>query len=189
MNSPVALGCHDSTSMVDNLGSPGNWANKVVEAASRFRVKLTVSDAESQMERRIKLLSQLNFPPFAPKTEAEFEDWVDIIARQVTKYQLCVALFQDAWEAVADTLHAKRIGSIPVPNTHEELVDIVAHSLFKCGSFVKNHELKLLQSQRCVSVFEARSWVEDNLARLYRLCIRWSYPFFINDQRLIEIAL
>jgi len=116
-------------SVVDNLGSDRQGASIAVgiaEATSRFRVRLTPAECEDQQARRVKLLAQLSLLPFQPRTEQEFEDWVDLSAKQITKHQINAALFQDAWEAAATPTYARRIGSIPVLANHEELVNAVA---------------------------------------------------------------
>lgn len=164
-------------------------ALKIVGEAGRFRVRMTPAEKESQIERRARILSQQGFPPFSPRSEEELEDWVDSVVGPVNRSQLCVRLFQEAWEASAAPLFARKIGRVPTPETHEELVNSVALELFKDETYVKQLELKVMGSYRCASGMEARAWVEDNLARFERLCRRRNYVFAISDKRVIEIAL
>ena len=177
--------------MVDDLGNNNqiNLSREIAETATRFGVNLTDKEKELQQEKRIKLKAELSLAPFAPKNEAEFEDWVDEAATQVTKLQLSSALFQDVWQSVAQVPVARKIGGIPRDENYESLVNKVARLLFKNKAYIMQFELQLWQSRRCSSVFEARIWVENNVARYYRLCVRWDYPFYLNRERLVEIAL
>jgi len=59
------------------------------------------------------------------------ESWVDTAAVVVSRNQVCVALFQDAWAAVAPPAFARHIDAILLCGTHEELVDKVATLMFK----------------------------------------------------------
>ena len=71
-------------------------ASSIVLQNQRFRVKLNEDDVERQLERRVKILSQFDLPDFKPKSEEEFEQWVDNSAAIITKNQVGVSLFQDA---------------------------------------------------------------------------------------------
>ena len=115
----------------------------IIRGNQRFRVKLSATDVDRQLEKRIKLLSQFSLAVFQPKSEEEFENWVDVAAQVITKNQICVSLFQDAWSAVAPPSLARHISSIVVTTCHETLVNEVAvFTLQKsniCSSFRSCH--------------------------------------------------
>ena len=166
--------------------------NKSIEIAQfnqRFRVKLTENDIDRQLERRIKLLNQFDLPKFRPTSEQQFEDWIDASAVIITKNQICVSIFQDAWSSVAPPALARHIGSIPICKEHEQLVNQVASLLFKSPTYVRSFEVSLLSPPRYQTVFEARIALEDTIARYYRLCKRWTHPFHLSGIRCIELAL
>ena len=165
------------------------FATTIAEGNKRFRIKLSERDIERQLERRIKLLSQFALPPFSPTSEENFENWVDDAAAIITKNQICVSLFQDAWSAVAPPSMARHISSIPIAESHELLVNKVAALLYKSPLYLRRFEVQMLQPQRQATVFEARFTLEDTIARLYRLCVRWNHEFYMSDVRCIEMAL
>ncbi len=179
--------------MVDDLGrvatNDDDIATQLVTTTQRFRVKLSERDIVRQVERRVKFLAQFNLPAFQPKSEEEFENWVDEAAQVINKNQVCVSLFQDAWSAVSPPSLARHIGSIHVADTHEELVNQVAAIFFKSPTYVRRFEVSLLQPKRHPTVFEARIALEDNVARYHRLCQRWSHPFHLSNVRCVELAL
>ena len=155
----------------------------------RFRVNLTTSDIDYQLFKRIKILQQFTLTEFKPTTEQQFEDWVDTAAIVITKNQICVSLFQDAWSSAAPPSLARHIGSIPTCETHEQLVDKVASLLYKTPTYVRSLEVALLRPQRQTTVFNAKIHLEDMIARYHRLATRWSHPFYLSDVRCIELAL
>ena len=114
---------------------------------------------------------------------------MDNSAAIITKNQVGVSLFQDAWSSVAPPSLARHVGSIPVPKTHEELVNHVASLLFRSPTYVRRYEVAILHPKRQTNVFEARVCLEDTIAKYYRLCTRWSHPFHLSDIRCIEMAL
>lgn len=164
-------------------------AQNIVGNNLRFRVKLTDAEREAQIDKRFKILPQLTLPAFSPHKEEEFENWVDTVAIQVTKLQICVSIFQDAWSAIAPPSLARHIGSIPLVADHEELVSKVARILFKTPQYIRRFEVDMLSPLRQSTVFEARLSVEDKIARYSRLCTRWEHPFHIADVRCNELAL
>lgn len=97
----------DPKPLVDNLGSNRNQPSgktsqvnaevmAIIEGAARFRVTLTEGEITDQYFRRAKLLRLLNLKPFTPTTEEVFEDWVDDAACEITRFGLCVGIFQEA---------------------------------------------------------------------------------------------
>ena len=164
-------------------------AKTVAATNLRFRVKCNEGDVERQLMKRMQILMRLQLPDFKPVSEAQLEDWADAAAVIVTKNQLCVSLFQDAWAAVAPPSLARHIGSIPVCEEHEQLVDQVAAILFKSPTYIRAFEVSLLTPQRAASTFDAKVALEDGIARYSRLCKRWSHPFHLPDIRCIELAL
>ena len=116
-----------SSSVIELLGSRVN----------RFGPKPSEEEAGRQQDIRDKLLARLALPQFIAKTERDLEDWADVAARQVSRYHVCVALFQEAWEAVSPPSVAAIIGQATRNTTHEELVDDVATRLHPCSKYVE----------------------------------------------------
>ena len=179
--------------MVDDLKQllvdEDDIAKTLTKDVQRFRIRLSEREVERQLERRLKLLSQFALAPFQPKSEEEFENWVDSAAIVITKNQVCVSIFQDAWSTVAPPSLARHIGSIPTPTSHELLVNTVASIIYKNPTYVRRFEVTLLQPKRQPTVFEARMHLEDQISRYSRLCERWRHPFHLSDIRCVEMAL
>lgn len=186
----------DPRTMVDDFGMSGAEFSsvstevlQVIESTVRFRVFVTEADVDAQYTRRFKLLEKVSFTQCNPSNEAQFEDWVDEAACQVSRFQLCVGLFQEAWATVVPAAYARKVASIPLKLMHEELVDEVAKLFFQVGGYVQHLEKVLFYPTRAATVLDARNSVEDQVARFARLCNRWGYPMALPDKRVIEIAL
>lgn len=172
------------------LSSPVNAeVLATIQSAARFQVTLSEAEKDDQYLRRMKLLLQLNLQPCHPTTEEAFEEWVDEAACQITRFQLGVGIFQEAWSAVVPKAYVRAVASIPVPTKHEELVDKVAKIFFPSGGYVRKLERDLHNPPRAQTVIEARMWVEDSISRFARLCARWGYPMMLSDEHLHEMAL
>lgn len=160
-----------------------------IKNAARFQVTLSEAERDDQYARRMKLLVQLNLKPCHPLTEEAFEEWVDEAACQITRFQIVVGIFQEAWSAVVPKAYVRAVASIPVPASYEALVDKVARLFFPSGGYIRKLERDLHNPPRAQSVMEARMWVEDSVARFARLCARWDYPMMLSDEHLREMAM
>lgn len=162
---------------------------EIARRVVRFPIDLTEKEVAEQVEKRSKLLLLLDLKPFAPTSEKAFEDWVDAAAVQISSQRLCVAVFRDAWVAVAPPLMATKIRAANISGTHEELVNDVAQRIRYRLTYVQELEEDVYKPRRAAAVWEARERVENLVARLYRLCQRWKYPFVISSPRLRTLAL
>lgn len=181
--------------MVDDEGSQGGiktgFERSITLASSicRFPFILTEKQMEDQRDKKIKILTQTTFPAFAPKDEEQYEDWVDLIAPIVTRARLSVELMQEAWLSVATPSFAAKIRMIYPTETHEGLIDAVARKLAWKGSYVDKLETELSQLKRMSDVGDAKLYVENRIARFYRICQRWNTVYSIADRRLVKISL
>ena len=167
-----------SSSVIELLGSRVN----------RFGPKPSEDEAGRQQDIRDKLLTRLALPAFNAKTERDLEDWADVAARQVSRYHVCVTLFQEAWEAVSPPSVAAIIGKATQNTTHEELVDDVAVRLYPCSRYVEDVEEMLFHGKRQLSVLDAEHWVIANSARYLRLCRRRENDVSIANTRALTAA-
>ena len=163
---------------------------RVARDASRFNVILTERDADKQLEKREKYLMQLKLDTFSPTSEEAFEDWVDKAAQEVTRMRIGCQLFQEAWTAAARAGLAGRIRGIPWVESHEDLVDSVFRAIWpQSDSYVVKLKREIVNGHRCARVYEARTWIEDKVARYERLCRRNSCVVAITNVELLAVAI
>eukprot|EP00922_Rhytidocystis_sp_ex-Travisia-forbesii_P069778 GHVS01104215.1.p1 GENE.GHVS01104215.1~~GHVS01104215.1.p1 ORF type:complete len:180 (+),score=16.43 GHVS01104215.1:61-600(+) len=149
----------------ENLLGDFALAKEVALMSKRFRVIVSKEEAEVQVEKKGKLLAFLDLPSFSPMSEKEFEGWVDLAARQVSKHRLCCRLFHEAWENAASETFAGLIGSTPACDDYEELVNSIAVKLFDDKAFVHEVEEELFNARRENSVVQAKVWITSTIAR------------------------
>eukprot|EP01071_Lankesteria_metandrocarpae_P014621 Lankesteria_metandrocarpae@DN8688_c0_g1_i1.p1 len=156
---------------------------------TRFRVCLSTAEEDRQLREREKTLSKLHFKDFDPVSEKEFEDWVDLVAAQVSRYRLCVPLFQDLWTSVASGVFASRLSYISDANTHEDLVNKLAKSVFSRSRYVVELERQLVRGSPQPTVLRAYDWCLVTCARYVRLCIRHERTIALTKEQLSEAFL
>lgn len=161
---------------------------KTAAAEQRFRIMLSAADVDRQLETRIKVLARFSLKPFHPYDEEAFEDWVDEAAAIVTRNQICLPIFQEAWANVARPGYALKIAAIPLQPTYEALATKVAQIYFIKSKYVCHLERTIFYPPEIESVMEAQMWVEANVARYTRLCNRWNRSMMVKDDQLIGIA-
>lgn len=86
----------------------------MVASAARFRVTISEAETVAQYGRKVKLLSQLSSKTCTSANEEEMEDWVDEAACVVTRFQVCVGIYQEAWSLVVHKQWARKIAPIPL---------------------------------------------------------------------------
>jgi hypothetical protein len=179
---------------MDQLGAaPGRHRASQVESlalrARRFFEDPTEAEREYQLNQRDKMLARLDLKPFQPRSERDFEEWVDVAARKVAKFRMCAVLFQEGWEAVSSQSVAAVVGQIPADSDHEQMVGEVAKRLFPHSRYVEELEEELFYGKRQATVLEAEHWVISGCARYVRLCIRRGHDIGIGNSRLALAAL
>jgi hypothetical protein len=146
-------------------------------------------EESKQLDDKARLIKRMDLAEFRPIDERSFEDWVDSEAPKVTRNQVGVQLFQEAWVLAAPKAIASQIGRICTPVTHEELVDKVAMQLFRSSRYVLTLEREVFDGQRQRSVLEAECWLRDKLFRYFTVCQRRGFEPSISDSRTREILL
>ena len=139
---------------------------------SRFPLQISEKAEDRQLNEREKVLNRIKLEPFSPKTEEQLEDWVDIAAGQISRQNVCLILFQEAWMAAATPAYARRVGNIVDAENHEDLVSKVALVLFPVSDYVQEVEDKVRQGFRQATVLEADHYCQELLDRYVRLCRR-----------------
>lgn len=66
------------------------------EKHRRFPAPPSDERVSAQLENREKMFQQMNFPPFDPKNEGDFEDYIDRVSASVSRYIACPAIFLEA---------------------------------------------------------------------------------------------
>jgi len=86
--------------IIGGLAGNGPYGFSLVQQIAaktpRFRVHLSPKDIDNQKENRGKFLKLITLTDFSPMTKEAMEDWLDAVARQVTRNRLTCDLFQDA---------------------------------------------------------------------------------------------
>ena len=154
----------------------------------RFGPLPSKEDEGRQQDVRDKLLARLALPDFRAKTERDLEDWADAAARQVSKYHVCVRIFQESWEAVSQPSVAAIVGQSTTVESHEALVNDVALRVFPRSQYVSEVEEMLFHGKRQSSVLEAQHWMIEVSARYMRLCARRVNDPSIANTRALRAA-
>ena len=175
--------------MVDDPGHPWSEVEQLANESKRFPKPLSEAAEQKQLEEREKLLRKLEFPDFHPKSEEDFEEWVDTVSRLVSRYRVCLPLFQDAWESFCPEEFKDVVGRVSDVETHEELVAEVGTKLFRASTYVIDLEKMLLKGVRRESVLSAECWLKKYAARYARLCARKERCLGISNIQLQETAL
>lgn len=136
--------------------------------------ELTEEECDKQLQRRDRIMERIRLEPFTLLNEKDFEDWVEKASRQVLRFRVSPALFQEAWEAVSSDHLANVIAAYP-PTNHETLVQAIAQDLFPHRLHITQLEEEFLRGNRRPSVLETREWVCSTLARLIRVAKRHHY--------------
>ena len=61
-----------------------NFPAWIPSTTSRFQIKLSEDAEDKQLNIRDKILSRIKLEDFNPKTEEQFENWVDLAAGQIS---------------------------------------------------------------------------------------------------------
>lgn len=177
-----------SKTMVDIPSRGMQTFEHFVADRRRFPEMLSAEECGRQVDERDKFVKRLNLKDFRPSEETDFEDWVDVAARQVQRHRIAAVLFQEAWESVAIDFVAEIIGGQAYPESYEALVDDVARRLFPYSDYVVELEDKLLVGSQRDTVMAAEHWLWNTCARYARLCKRRDRQINIGSQRLTETA-
>eukprot|EP00923_Selenidium_pygospionis_P015055 GHVN01026127.1.p1 GENE.GHVN01026127.1~~GHVN01026127.1.p1 ORF type:complete len:197 (+),score=5.23 GHVN01026127.1:269-859(+) len=91
---------------------------------------------------------------FYPMDERAFEDWVDLTARKIRAWGVCLPLFKEIWCAAGGEAFSQIIANSEA-TTYEELVSEVALKLFPYSLHVREVEESLWSPARAPSVYQA----------------------------------
>lgn len=185
-------------------GRPGQRQPLYVEAATgwftelmllgehgdRFRCSIEAEEQEKQNKWRTSYIQNMALKSFNPAKEKDFEDWVDHAICQVRKNKAGPLLFLEAWGAatIPGTRGARKVASISAVNSHEEIVEEIAKSLFPTSSYVKELERELFFSKRHPTAETAIEWMRTACERYVRLCKRHNRTYALSNSVLTETA-
>ena len=160
-----------------------------IKDCSRFFVQLSDEETTKQIENPGKYLARLNFDPFCPKNEKEYEDWLDMADAQITSKRICPELMLEAWAAAAPVHQRKIIKECIKCSGLEEVSDKIAKKLFGYSEYVCELENDLLQARPQDSVAESIDRLEKIGTRLVRLRQRWGQEVIIPNPHIRKAFL
>ena len=160
-----------------------------IQDTSRFIVKLSEEEILKQIENTGKYLARLHLEPFNPKSEKEFEDWLDMADAQVISKRVCPEVMLEAWAAAAPAHQRKLIRDCAKLSGLEETTNKIAKKLFGYSEYVRELEIELLRGTPRNSVAESIEHLEKTGTRLVRLRQRWDRQTIIANPNIREAFL
>lgn len=176
-----------------NGGCSGNGALLLNIAKGVIPPRFPAVPSEDVMDRQEddmdRILRRLDLPSFNPKTEEDFEQWVDQVAKLMKQRPIAPILLQKKWISVTvDEDWAEAIRDADVHHGYEEMVDQVARLQFPFSDHLEELERMLLLPSRKASVREAAAWLIQKGSRFLRLAQRIGYPpkdYHIGHRRML----
>eukprot|EP00921_Rhytidocystis_pertsovi_P018890 GHVQ01029915.1.p1 GENE.GHVQ01029915.1~~GHVQ01029915.1.p1 ORF type:complete len:160 (-),score=24.29 GHVQ01029915.1:252-731(-) len=119
-------------------------------ATTRFCGSPEAAAEEKQLLDKDKWLVKAELPSFTGTVEKDLEEWIDKAARTIVQHNLGLSLFCRLWAAVSKPRVADLIMSVTCDD-YEELVSLVAVTLFPSSSYVVSLEEEICKGCRTES--------------------------------------
>lgn len=174
------------------VSEPGRapWETQLIDMAAKT-MRFLPPDSESaemeQLEKKGKIKAVLSWPPFAPRSEEELEDWIDAIRQDLALYNVGPKLFLEMLASGASQRTARVVRQIAPTFEMERMVDTLAKQLFPRSDYYAKLEVELIVRAPAPTALDAVEWIQEKVARYVRVRERRRYKSTITNQALIEI--